>query len=178
MSSSAQEASVPGQSAGGRSHNRRRGAWFWLYIWYPVLLGIGLILLESTEFMGAYHTSSWLRSIYQAIFGHVSWERWNTIHHYIRKSGHFVGYGLIGLAWLRAWWLAMPHSRFFTDMLLAMVGTAAIASCDEWHQSFLSNRGSSPWDVLLDCTGAFTLQLLVYVFMRLVNPKQLAARRV
>jgi VanZ family protein len=96
------------------------------------------------------------------------------IHHYIRKSGHFVGYGLIGLAWLRAWWMTLPHSRFLTDAMLALLGTALIASADEYHQSFLSNRTSSPWDVLLDCTGAITLQLLVYVFMRISRPKRLA----
>jgi hypothetical protein len=28
--------------------------------------------------------------------------------------------------------------------------------------------------VLLDCCGAITLQLLIYVFMRLVKPKRLA----
>jgi hypothetical protein len=38
----------------------------------------------------------------------------------------------------------------------------------------LPNRTSSPWDVLLDCTGALTLQLLVYLFMRITRPKQLA----
>jgi len=133
-----------------------------------------MILIESTESMGADHTSSWLRAIYQTIFGHISDERWVHLHHYIRKMGHFIGYGLIGLAWLRAWWFTLPRARFFTDFALAMLGTATIASYDEWHQSFLPNRGSSPWDVLLDCAGAFTMQLIVYVYMHLTKPKQLA----
>jgi VanZ family protein len=60
------------------------------------------------------------------------------------------------------------------DALLALLGTALVASADEWHQSFLPNRTGSPWDVLLDCCGAITLQLLIYVFMRLVKPKRLA----
>ena len=59
-------------------------------------------------------------------------------------------------------------------MLLAMLGTAAIASCDEWHQSFLPNRTSSVRDVLIDCTGALTLQLIVYTYMRITNPKKLS----
>jgi VanZ family protein len=58
--------------------------------------------------------------------------------------------------------------------MLALLGTALVATADEYHQSFLPNRTSSPWDVLLDCTGAITLQLLVYVFMRIRKPKQLA----
>ena len=64
----------------------------------------------------------------------------SIIHHLIRKSGHFLGYGLIGLAWLRAWWMTLPHSRFLHDAVLALLGTALIASADEFHQTFLPNR--------------------------------------
>jgi VanZ family protein len=81
---------------------------------------------------------------------------------------------LVGLTWLRAWWLTLPRSQFVYDALLALVGTGLVATCDEWHQSFLPNRNGSPWDVLLDCCGAITLQLIVYVFMRSFRPKRLA----
>ena len=54
------------------------------------------------------------------------------------------------------------------------MGTALVASCDEWHQTYLPNRTGTPWDVLLDCTGAITLQLIVYIFMRTFKPKRLA----
>ena len=85
-----------------------------------------------------------------------------------------MGYGLIGLAWLRAWWMTLPHSKFLSDAALALLGTALMASCDEWHQAFLPNRtGSSSWDVLLDCSGALAMQLLVYVLMRMLRPKRL-----
>ena len=154
--------------------NKRRSVRFWIWTWLPVALGIAMIMIESTETFGGNHTSGPLRALYQAIFGPVGNERWEHIHIAIRKTGHFIGYGLIGLAWLRAWWFTLPHSRFRTDMFLAMLGTAAIASCDEWHQSFLPNRTSSVRDVLIDCTGALTLQLIVYTYMRITNPKKLS----
>jgi VanZ family protein len=154
--------------------NNRRDARFWVSAWLPVLLGIAMIVVESTEWMGADNTSNPLRILYQAIFGQVSNVEWEQIHHYLRKSGHFLGYGFIGLAWLRAWWMTLPHSRFVPDALLALLGTALIAGLDEFHQSFLPNRTSSPWDVLIDCSGAITLQLMVYVFMRISRPKRLA----
>jgi VanZ family protein len=152
----------------------RRGARFWISAWLPVLLGILLIVLESTEWFGSDHTDSPLRSLYQAIFGHVTNRQWEFIHHYIRKAGHFVGYGFIGLAWLRAWWMSLPRSHFLPDAFLALLGTALVASADEFHQSFLPNRTSTPWDVLIDCSGAITLQLIVYIFMRVNRPKRLA----
>src|SRR4051794_10364177 len=131
--------------------NSARGARYWIGVWWPVVLGILVIAIESTEWMGASHTGSFLRPYWQAIFGHVSDAHWEMVNHYLRKSGHFLGYGLIGLAWLRAWWMSLPHSSFVVDGLLAMLGTALIAGADEYHQSFLPNRTSSPWDVLLDC---------------------------
>src|SRR5579863_8942627 len=110
--------------------NRRHGVWFWVYVWLPVLVGICLIAIESQEFMGADHTSGPFRILFQAIFGPVTDARWDILHHYIRKSGHFIGYGFIGLAWLRAWWFTLPHSRFLKDAALALLGTALVASCD------------------------------------------------
>jgi VanZ family protein len=151
-----------------------RGAGYWLYVWLPVLLGIAVIMLESTEWFGSNHTSGPLRRVVEALFGHLTDARWDVVHHHIRKSGHFLGYGFIGLAWLRAWWMTLPHSRFLPDAFLALLGTALVASCDEWHQTFLPNRTGTPWDVLLDCTGALTLQVLVYAFMRTFKPKRLA----
>lgn len=156
------------------SNSARRGVRYWLYIWLPVAVGIAVIALESTLWFGSDHTSHPLRQIYEALFGHVADDRWQVIHHYIRKSGHFIGYGLIGVAWLRAWWMTLPHSRFLPDAVLALLGTALVASCDEWHQTFLPNRTGTPWDVLLDCTGAVVLQLVVYIFMRTLKPKKLA----
>lgn len=153
--------------------DRRRWP-FWVSTWLPVVLGILMIVVESSEWLGSDYTSGPLRTVYQAIFGQVTDAQWNTIHHFIRKSGHFIGYGLIGLAWLRAWWMTLPHSRFMPDAFLALLGTALIACADEYHQSFLSNRTSSPWDVLIDCSGAIVLQLMVYFFLRLARPKRLA----
>lgn len=149
-----------------------RGLKFWISAWLPVAIGIGVIVVESTEYFGSDRTSGPLRIVFQALFGHVSDARWDVIHHLIRKTGHFIGYGLIGLAWLRAWWMTLPRLRYFSDAGLALLGTALIASCDEWHQRYLPNRTASPWDVLIDCSGAATMLLVVYLYLRLRRPGQ------
>jgi VanZ family protein len=145
-----------------------------LSAWLPVAIGVGVILLESSEHFGANHTSRPLRLIWEAIFGPVTNVRWDVIHFMFRKSGHLFGYGFIGVAWLRAWWMTLPQSHFLEDTFLALLGTSLVASLDELHQSYLPNRTGSPWDVLLDCTGALTLQLIVYIYLRLLRPKRLA----
>jgi VanZ family protein len=130
-------------------------------------------MVESTKAFGADHTSHPLRVLWEAIFGPTSNARWEIIHIVIRKSAHFLGYGFIGVAWLRAWWMTLPHSHFLEDAFLALIGTSLVASLDELHQSYLPNRTGSPWDVLLDCCGAITLQLAVYIWLRLFRPRRL-----
>jgi VanZ family protein len=150
-----------------------RGIRYWMNAWIPVAIGVGIIFAESTEWMGADHTSGPLRFLFQALFGPISTTHWEIIHALIRKSGHFLGYGLIGLAWFRAWRLTFLHSRFAFDAFLAMLGTALLASADEYHQTFLPNRTGSWHDVLLDCCGAIVLQLLLYIFLRQVGSRRL-----
>ena len=153
--------------------NSKRGLWYWISAWLPVAVGVAVIAMESTDYMGAEYTTGPLRSLFEAIFGRFSNASWDLLHLVIRKSGHFLGYGLIGLAWLRAWWMTLPHSRFLHDALLAVLGTALVASADEWHQTFLPDRTGTPWDALLDCCGAITLQFVVYMYFRLMRPKRL-----
>jgi VanZ family protein len=141
--------------------------------WWPVLLGICVIATESTAYFGADHTSGPLRWVWEHIFGRASNESWELFHHLIRKSGHFVGYGTLGLLWLRAWWLSLPRAGFLLSAMLAILGTALVASADEFHQSFLPNRTGVPSDVLLDSCGAVVLVLLTYLFVRLRWPKRL-----
>jgi VanZ family protein len=153
--------------------NNGRTVRHWISAWWPVALSIAVISISSSTWFASEHTSGPFRAIYQALFGQVSDARWDVVHFYMRKAGHFTGYGLIGLAWLRAWWMSLPHSRFLQDATLALLGCALMASADEYHQTFLPDRTGSPWDVLLDCCGALTLQLIVYIVMRVGRPKRL-----
>jgi len=150
---------------------------FWLRAWLPVVLGIGVIALESTNLLSAEHTSRPFRMLYQALFGPVSDVEWGPIHFYIRKTGHFLGYGMLALTWLRAWWMTLPKSVFLTDAFLALLGTAMTASADELHQTLLPGRTGTPWDVLIDCSGAITLQLLMYLWLRIWKAEALKRRR-
>jgi VanZ family protein len=137
-------------------------------------VGICVIALESTALFGSDNTSGPLRRVWEFVFGQVTNQHWEILHHYIRKTGHFVGYGTMGVLWLRALWMSLPRAGFLLDATLALLGTALVASADEFHQSFLPNRTGVPSDVLLDCCGAVVLLLLTYLFLRLRAPKRLS----
>ena len=147
---------------------------YWLSAWIPVAVGVVVICLESTEWMGSDHTSGPFRWLFQMIFGPISNARWEVVNSLIRKSGHFVGYGGIVLTWLRAWRMTLPRYGFMENAALALLGTALMASADEYHQSFLPNRTGSRSDVLLDCCCAIVLLVMAYILARLFRPRKLA----
>lgn len=136
--------------------------------WLPVVIGLCIIFMESTEQLGGQHTSSFLRPIFTAIFGPFTDEHWELFHHLIRKSGHFIGYGTLGMTWVRAWLRSFSVVLQWTvtqwrirSAALALFCTFLTASADEYHQTFLAGRTGQFSDVLLDTTGALLFTLIV-----------------
>src|SRR5579871_1681782 len=76
---------------------------WWLAAWLPAAVAVAVICIESTETFSAANTSSWLRPVFERIFGAFRNANWELLHHYLRKTGHFLGYGTVGLTFLRAW---------------------------------------------------------------------------
>lgn len=133
-----------------------------LKAWLPVAVWLGVIAIESTEGMGASHTSLMLSTVIHWLHLHISWERVEMINHVLRKCGHFLGYGTLCLLFVRAWMLSLRPSLDGKPLLaraiaLALFCTLCVASADEIHQKFLPGRTGTPVDVLLDMTGASLL---------------------
>jgi VanZ family protein len=148
----------------------RPGWRWWFSVWTPVVLALAIICVESTNTFSSQNTSSILRPIIERWFGHINDSLWDLYHHYLRKSGHFIGYGLVAFTFLRAWLHTLDLrgsgsllSWRLQSTLLAIVSTAIVASCDEYHQTFIRSRTGSPLDVLLDTAGACALCLLVWL---------------
>lgn len=146
--------------------------------WVPVAACILAIALESTSYFGVDHTSGPLRRFCEFLFGPYTQPQWWRTHILIRKWGHFTGYGILSLAWFRAFWMMWRTwrpavQRQWSAHGLAMLGTLAVASADELHQLFLPNRTGSGWDVALDGCGGLVMQLIVGLWMerRLRRPE-------
>lgn len=138
--------------------------------WLPVLFGIAVICGESTNTMGANHTVLWLSEL-AAWAGHPNGAL-GMLNHILRKSGHFTGYGLLGIFFARGWYsvlrrriVASWSTLRMRAALFGILSTAVVASADEIHQIFLPTRGASVWDVLLDTSGAVVLNTLFLAFL-------------
>jgi VanZ family protein len=156
--------------ATGDTPRTRCGFGRWASAWVPVAFCIGIIAAESTVAFGADHTSGPLQHFFEFLLRrHFTQPEWWRLHMAIRKGGHFTGYGIQSVAWFRAFWMTWrvndPTRSRVAVHGLAMLGTFFIASCDEFHQTFLPNRSGSFWDVMLDCSGALVLQLVIWVCM-------------
>jgi len=152
-----------------------------LSAWVPVLICILVIATESTTFFGADHTSGPLQRFCEFFFGPFTGPQWWRIHMIIRKTGHFLGYGILSISWFRAFWMTFrlgedPYRRWVYAHCLAMFGTLLVASSDELHQLFLPNRSGSIVDVMIDCSGGLLMQAVIWTQMRQRLGPQLEAQ--
>lgn len=160
---------APQASPGGSSRFQTQ-----MRTWLPVLAFTLVFAVESTPYFGADRTSAPLQRVVEAIFGYDVCVHWNLIHFFIRKGGHFLGYGIFSLACFRAFWIEFSSvaSRLMRKLHahgLAILATFLVASADEFHQSFLPNRTGEFSDVLLDCCGAAVLGLILFLSMKLIE---------
>jgi VanZ family protein len=153
-----------------------------LRIWLPVLLCASVFAVESTSCFGADHTSAPLQRLAEAIFGNCVDAHWALIHHLIRKTGHFAGYGIFSLVCFRGFCLAFQDAasrlrRRLQAHGLAILATFLVACADEFHQSFLPNRTGQFSDVLLDTCGAVVLCLALFLVMQMAKGCRQERRR-
>jgi VanZ family protein len=139
--------------------------------WLPVVICVLAIAVESTPTFGADRTTGPLQRFFELLFHrHFTQPQWWKLHILIRKGGHFIGYGILSLAWFRAFWMTWKISvpfrhREYACHALAMLGTLAVACSDECHQLFLPNRTGSIYDVMIDCGGALLVQAFTWLWL-------------
>ena len=140
-----------------------------LKAWIAAVLWLILIAIESSALLSAHNTSRILYPLLHFLFG-MDWEHFEVWHFFIRKSGHVVGYAVLSALLFRAWRATLPAmsdvkwtSRWAT---IAILGTALVASLDEWHQSFIPSRTGRWQDVVLDTCAGLGAQLIILVWMR------------
>ncbi|HTW57747.1 MAG TPA: VanZ family protein [Terriglobales bacterium] len=138
-----------------------------LKAWIALVLWLIVIAIESTAYLSAHNTSRILYPVLHFLFG-VDWERFEVWHFYIRKGGHVFGYGLLSILLFRAWRETLPvisGARWTWRWAnIAVLGTALVASLDEWHQSYIPSRTGTVRDVILDTCAGIGAQILLFLF--------------
>jgi len=140
-----------------------------LKAWIAAILWLIVISIESTAMLSAHNTSRILYPLLHYLFN-MDWERFEIWHFFIRKSGHVFGYGLLSILLFRAWRETLPIAGnvqwTFRWTSIAVLGTALVASLNEWHQSSIPSRTGTPRDVLLDTCAGIAAQILVFLWVK------------
>lgn len=141
-----------------------------LKAWIAAILWLIVICIESTSFASANNTGRIFYPLLHFLFG-LSRAQFEPWHFFIRKGGHVFGYGLLSLLLFRAWRETLPAMGnpkwTFRWANIAVLGTALVASLDEWHQTFLPARTGRWQDVVLDTCAGIAAQALLFFYWRL-----------
>jgi VanZ family protein len=138
----------------------------WLWAWWPALAWASLIFTMSTDVFSAQHTASVLEPLLRWLIPGLTAAHFATIHFLIRKCAHFSEYFVFFLllyravrGWRRGW--------RWTWGITALFYAAGYAVLDEVHQAFVASRTASPYDSLLDTTGAFAALIVLWLWFQL-----------
>ena len=126
-----------------------------LKYWLPVIAWMIFIFVGSTDLLSAEHTSRFIGPFLRWFSPGVSDATIASVQLVVRKCGHLTEYAILAALLYRAlhrrlWWAAFVIAGLY-------------AALDEFHQSFVSSRTGSPWDIFIDCIGA-ALGLLLFSF--------------
>jgi VanZ family protein len=142
---------------------QRRG-WLWSYA--PLFIWVGVIFFFSSNLGSSAHTSLIIEPLVKFFFPDITQSSLEFVHACVRKSAHFTEYGILALLGIRAFFTATGRV-FRLRWLLSVLIVAAVASLDEFNQSFEPSRTSSVWDVMLDISGGVFASLAWYTASRL-----------
>ncbi len=133
--------------------------------WMPAIVWMAIIFLGSTDMLSAEHTSRFLVPFLRWLDPQISLAALAAIQLGIRKLGHLSEYAILAmLLWRALRGGTRGQMKVSILFLLAAVACAIFAASDEFHQSFVPSRTSSPHDVMIDICGAFLGLAVCWMF--------------
>lgn len=113
--------------------------------WTPVIIWAGVIFLFSTLVV-------------------VKSPEFNLLDFIIKKSAHFVEYGILALLFYRALVNTADFSKKKAG-ILALLFVVFYGISDEYHQSFTPGREPTVRDVAIDSFGGVTAIVLLWKYL-------------
>lgn len=88
------------------------------------------------------------------------------------KTGHGIGYGLLGIVLLRAFARGRRSGVTFGVVLLTIVCATAYGISDEFHQWFVPGRTADVHDVMADAIGATLVAVGAWAILKAIGPQE------
>ncbi len=122
----------------------------------------------STGTFSAENTSLIVEPLLRFLMPSISPEQIQLVHGLIRKSGHVTEYFILGILLFRAFRTDSKELHGLRWALSSLVIVLLYAASDEFHQSFVSTRTASLFDVGFDALGGVLAQAasVLWIFRR------------
>lgn len=135
--------------------------------WLPLVIWICVMFVGSTNLMSAEHTSRYVVPFLLWLKPGMSPKTIWIILVVVRKCAHLIEYAILSLLLLRALRnVPVLHAKPMVLTGAVLLGCAAFAASDEFHQTFVKSRTPSVRDVFLDVAGAVAGLLIGVSFAR------------
>ncbi len=147
--------------------------------WWPAVLWIGVIFTESTDMASAKNTGGLLYKVISLVAPHVDSAFIDLLNEVLRKTGHFLGYGILSVLVFFALKntnrdrlrnvVRRPWGIYLRDLwriewgFIGVMAAIGMATYDEIHQTFIPSRTGRWQDVIIDTSGAIAMQVVVYL---------------
>jgi hypothetical protein len=150
-----------------------------LKYWLPLVTWLGVMFVGSTNVMSAGHTSRYIVPFLLWLKPGMSPKTIWIILVVVRKCAHVTEYAILALLLWRAL-RSVPVFNTKMSILFGAVllGCAAFAASDEFHQTFIKSRTPSGRDVLLDIAGALVGLLIAVSFTQRDSNKSRRSDRI
>jgi VanZ family protein len=129
--------------------------------WLQVIVWACVISVLSTDQFSSQHTSIFIVPVLRWLFPHAGTETVELMHTFIRKMAHLTEYFILSVLLLRGL-SGKDRGWQLRWAIWAVIIVAGYASLDEFHQVFVPSRHASPWDALIDMTGAAVAQVVLW----------------
>ena len=137
----------------------------WLQAWWPAIAWACVIFVMSTDSFSSKHTAYFFEPILRWLIPSLTAHQFEVIHYGIRKSAHFTEYFLFCMLIYRGARGGRGGWRW-TWGLAAFSVAAGYSALDEIHQAFVAGRTASPYDSMLDSTGALFAIIVLWLWFR------------
>jgi VanZ family protein len=138
---------------------------------------MGVIFTESTDMASAKNTGGLLYNVISFVAPHVDHSFVDILNEVLRKTGHFLGYGILSVFVFLALkntnrdrlrnLVRRPWGIYLRDLwrlewsFIGVMSAIGMATYDEIHQTFIPSRTGRWQDVVIDTSGAIAMQVVV-----------------
>ena len=129
------------------------------------------IFVFSTSDFGSEQTGAIFEPLVRFFYPSIPQATLDVLHFVIRKLAHLTEYAILAYLWYRA--LSAPGTKSPSPFMTSLLICVLYAISDEWHQSFIADRGPSPADSLLDSCGAAIMLLLLGIQKAKIKTREL-----